>query len=338
METTRLGRTGIMATRSGFGALPIQRVSFDETRAILRRAVESGINFFDTASGYSDSEEKIGYSIADLRDKIYIATKCSGAKNRTDVLSLLERSLERMKTDYVDILQLHNPGELPDPDDPESTYAGLVETKNRGMIRHIGITNHSRDVARKAVETGLFDTLQFPLSAISAVEDFALAELCEKRDIGFIAMKAFCGGLLDDAELAFAGLRTHQNVVPIWGVQRLSELKEIVSLENNPPILTPELTAKIERETKELSGDFCRACGYCLPCPVDIPIPMAARIGLLIHRMPSERFRDEEWQQKLALVEDCIECGDCASRCPYNLDTPNLIKRQRDRYLEWLSA
>ena len=114
METTRLGRTGIQATRSGFGALPIQRISADDARTLMRNAVENGINFFDTASGYSDSEEKIGYALADLRDRIFIATKCSGAKNREDVLTLLERSLDRMKTDYVDILQLHNPGEIPD--------------------------------------------------------------------------------------------------------------------------------------------------------------------------------------------------------------------------------
>ena len=327
-----------MVTRSSFGVLPLQRVDFDTARIILRRAVEAGINFFDTASGYSDSEEKIGYSLSDLRDRIYIATKCSGAANRRDVIEKVEQSLRRMKTDHVDVLQLHNPTTLPDPDDPDSTYAGLLEARERGLTRFIGITNHSRETARTAVESGLYDTLQFPLSAISANEDFELADLCAERNVGFIAMKALCGGLLNDAKLAFAGLRERRHVVPIWGIQKLEELEEFVALEADPPLLTADLREELRVAQQELSGDFCRACGYCLPCPADIPIPMAARIGLLVHRMPSERFRESEWQENLAKVEDCIECGACATRCPYGLDTPELLKRQRAKYLEWLDA
>jgi uncharacterized protein len=337
MQTTRLGRTGIEASRSAFGALPIQRVDFDTARTILRRAVAAGINFIDTASGYSDSEEKIGYALEDLRHEVYIATKCSGAKNREEVLSLLERSLVRMKTDHVDILQLHNPKTLPDPDDPESTYAGLLEARRRGMTRFIGITNHSREVAREAVESGRYDTLQFPLSAISSPEDYALATRCAELDVGFIAMKGFCGGLLTNARIAYAGLRKQPNAVPIWGIQRIEELEEIVALERDPPELTAELEAEIAGEAEALSGDFCRACGYCLPCPADIPIPMAARIAFLVKRMPGD-FAGKEWRDRLAKVDDCIECGDCASRCPYGLDTPALLKRQRGLYLEWLAA
>ncbi|MFW6293932.1 MAG: aldo/keto reductase, partial [Spirochaetota bacterium] len=215
-----------MVSRTSFGALPIQRVDFDTAKAILTRAVDAGITFIDTASGYSDSEEKIGHALAHRRDEILIATKCSGAKNRADVLAKIGQSLERMKTDHVDVLQLHNPSELPDPNNPESTYAGLVEARERGMTRFIGITNHTRSLAARAVESGLYDTLQFPLSAISSAEDFELAALCEKHDVGFIAMKALCGGLLSNARLAFAGLRTHENVVPIWGIQRMEELEE----------------------------------------------------------------------------------------------------------------
>ena len=275
METTRLGRTNLTVSRTAFGALPIQRVDFDTARTILRSALDSDINFIDTAAGYSDSEEKIGYSLSDRRDEFYIATKCSGATDRAAVISLVERSLARLQTDRVDILQLHNPKTVPDPNDPDSTYAGLLEAKERGLTRFIGVTNHSRAVARDAVASGLFDTLQFPLSAISSEEDFALVDQCEKADVGFIAMKAFCGGLLNSARLAFAGLRGYRNVVPIWGIQRLTELEELVALETSPPALTAELMAEVNREKEELAGDFCRACGYCLPCPVDIPIPMA---------------------------------------------------------------
>lgn len=338
MQHTRLGRTDFQVSRTGFGVLPIQRVDFDTARQILRTAVELGVTFFDTASGYSDSEEKIGYALSDLRDEIVIATKCSGASNRQQVLDLVARSLRRMKTDRVDLLQLHNPKVLPDPDDPESTYAGLVEAKKRGMALSIGITNHSRETAAQAVESGRYDTLQFPLSAISAVEDFALADRCRELDVGFIAMKALCGGLLNNARLAFAGLRTREHVVPIWGIQRIEELEEIVALEADPPDLTDELADEIERERAELAGDFCRACGYCLPCPVDIPIPMAARMGLLIDRMPSERFRSDEWQEKMSRVENCTNCRACASRCPYDLDTPALLEKNLAIYRRWLAA
>jgi aryl-alcohol dehydrogenase-like predicted oxidoreductase len=338
MQTTRLGRTNLNVTRTSFGVLPIQRVDFDTARAILRRAYELGINFYDTASGYSDSEEKIGYSLSDVRGDIIIATKCSGAKNRGEVIAKVEQSLSRMKTDYVDVLQLHNPNVLPDPNDPESTYAGLLEAQRRGMTRFIGITNHSRETALEAVKTGLFDTLQFPLSAISAPEDFELAETCASLDVGFIAMKALCGGLLTNARIAFAGLRPYTNVVPIWGIQRIEELQELVALEQNPPELSAEVRAEIAAERQALAGEFCRACGYCLPCPEDIPIPMAARMGLLIDRMPSEKFRSSEWREKMALVENCTECRACVSRCPYDLDTPALLKKNLEIYRRWIAA
>ena len=338
MQTTRLGRTGLHVSRTAFGALPIQRVDFDTAKAILTRAVDGGITFIDTASGYSDSEEKIGYALAGRRDELFIATKCSGAKNRADVIAKVEESLRRMKTDHVDVLQLHNPSELPDPADPESTYAGLLEARERGLTRFIGITNHTRSLAVEAVESGLYDTLQFPLSAISSAEDFELAELCARHDVGFIAMKALCGGLLSNARLAFAGLRPYGNVVPIWGIQRMSELEEILALEADPPELTPALEAEIEREKTELAGEFCRACGYCLPCRVGINIPVAARIGLMIRRLPSARFATEEFQAEMAKVEECIDCGDCRARCPYHLDPPALMKAHRRQYLEWLES
>jgi aryl-alcohol dehydrogenase-like predicted oxidoreductase len=327
-----------MVSRTSFGALPIQRVDFDTAKMILTRAIDAGITFIDTASGYSDSEEKIGYALSDRRNEFFVATKCSGARNRAEVIAKVEQSVERMKTDHVDVLQLHNPSELPDPNDPESTYAGLVEARDRGLTRFIGITNHTRSLAVEAVQSGLYDTLQFPLSAISSAEDFELAALCERHDVGFIAMKALCGGLLSNARLAFAGLRPHANVVPIWGIQKLEELEEILALEAAPPELTPALREEIDRERVELAGGFCRACGYCLPCRVDINIPVAARIGLMIRRLPTGRFASPDFQAEMEKVDECIECGDCRKRCPYHLDPSALMKTHRRQYLEWLET
>lgn len=338
MEKTRLGRTDLWVSRTGFGALPIQRVDFDTARTILRQAYEGGITFFDTARGYSDSEEKLGYALADVRDDIVIATKSSGASDRASLMDRLEISLRNLRTDHVDILQLHNPAVLPDPDDPDSLYAGLLEAKARGMTRFISITNHKLDNALAAARSGLYDTVQFPLSAISSDKDLTLIDVCRQEDVGLIAMKALSGGLLTNATLAFAALRQYDNVVPIWGIQRESELAEFLALEENPPVLDEALRAEIVREKLELSGDFCRGCGYCLPCPAEIPIPMAARMSFLLRRAPSAGFLTAEWQEKMHRIDDCIDCGHCRDNCPYELDTPALLKRMLKDYDAFLEG
>jgi aryl-alcohol dehydrogenase-like predicted oxidoreductase len=334
METTRLGRTGLLVSRTAFGALPIQRVDFDTAQQILRAAFDAGITFYDTARGYSDSEAKLAYALGDVRDQIYLATKASGAKDRAGVMRCIETSLETLGTDRVDLLQLHNPRAWPDPDDPQSLYRGLIDAQEQGMTRFIGISNHRRALAEQAVRSGLYDTLQFPLSAISSDEDLALPALCQEHDVGLIAMKAMSGGLLTDSRVAFAALRRFPNVVPIWGIQRLSELNEFLALEEDPPALDEALKAAIERDRAELAGDFCRGCGYCLPCSVDIPINMAARMSLLMRRAPTARFLEPEWQEQMKRIADCIECGLCRERCPYELDVPALLKKQLADYIE----
>ncbi|MFP4380260.1 MAG: aldo/keto reductase [Candidatus Sumerlaeia bacterium] len=338
MEYIRFGRTDLQVSRTSFGALPIQRVSFDEARALMRRAFEGGVNLYDTARGYSDSEEKIGYGMSDIRDEIIIATKSSGANDRKGVMERLEVSLKNMKTDHVDILQLHNPKQLPDPDDPESAYAGLLEAQKKGMTRFIGITAHALQNAIDAANSGLYDTIQFPLSAISTPEEFALADLCKEKDLGLLAMKAMCGGILDNGRMAFAGLRRYENIVPIWGIQRMSEIDEFLELEENPPEMDAIIEKQIEAAREELSGAFCRGCGYCLPCPADIPIPLAARMTYLLNRAPWQNFVTEEWQEKMQRIEQCKECGQCIVRCPYDLDTPNILKRMLAGYEEFVQA
>lgn len=334
MQKTRLGRTGLMVTRSSFGALPIQRISFDEAKKILLKAYKGGINFYDTARMYTDSEEKLGYAFSDIRKDIIIATK-SVATDRKTLLEHLETSLINMKTDYVDILQLHNPGVLPDPEDPESSYAGMIEAKKKGMVRFVGITNHRIKTAIQAVESGLYDTMQFPLNSISSDIDLELIEICKKKDVGLIAMKAMSGGLITNSASTFAFLRQFDNVVPIWGIQREAELDEFLQLEKNPPELTDELWEVIKRDRTELAGNFCRACGYCMPCPVGIEIPTQARISLLMRRAPYQPFLSDEFKEKMELINKCIECGQCKNHCPYSIDTPNLLKLQLQDYNEF---
>ncbi len=331
MKTTRLGRTGFSVTRTGFGALPVQRLSLEDGARLLRRAYDAGINFFDTARGYTDSEEKIGRALADVRSKLFIATK-SGAGDKAAVLQHLETSLRQMKTDYVDILQLHWPRQLPDPADPNSSYAALAQARKQGKARFIGISNHSLAVARQAAESGLYDTVQYPLSAISSAAELRFVEECAARDVGVIAMKPLCGGLLTNPAPSFAVLRQFDNLVPIWGIQRERELDEILALEAHPPALDAAMLAEVEKLRQELAGDFCRACGYCLPCPANIPIPMAARMGYLLRRMPWQQFLSKEWREKMALIDQCQSCDHCREHCPYQLDPPKLLRKMYEDY------
>ena len=331
MEVTRLGRTNLTVTRTAFGVLPIQRTEMSEAVRILRRAYDAGITFYDTARGYSDSEEKIGHALSDVRDSITIATK-TGARTKGQLLEHLTTSLRNMRTDYVDVMQLHNPDELPDADDPQSSYAGLLEARQKGMARFIGVTNHSLERALASVASGLYDTLQYPLCSISSPEDLALIDSCKAADVGLIAMKPMCGGLLSNMASAFAFLRQFENVVPIWGIQHMTELDELLELGANPPELDGRLRAAIDRDRTELAGEFCRACGYCLPCPADIPIPMAARIHLLVRRLPYQQFLSEAWREQMLRINDCEDCGQCREKCPYKLDPPALLKRALREY------
>jgi len=331
MEKMRLGRTGLRVSRCGFGALPIQRATLDEAKALLRAAFDGGIDFYDTARVYSDSEEKLGHALADVRGDIVIATK-STAKTAADLFKDLETSLRTLKTDHVDILQLHNPAVLPDPKDPGSLYGALLEARRKGMVRFLGITNHRRDVALEAARSGLYDTVQFPFNHLSSPEDVGLAEECEHRDVGFIAMKALSGGLVSNIPATFCYLRQFGGVLPIWGIQRMGELDEFLALEKDPPAMDGGMKAMIERDRTELAGDFCRGCGYCLPCPAEIPIPMAARLSLALKRMPWRQYMTPQWKEQMGRIRDCRDCGHCRKHCPYGLDTPALLKRQLSEY------
>ncbi len=331
MKKVRLGRTGLMVTKTSFGALPIQRISFEAAGELLRAAYEAGVNFFDTANAYTDSEEKIGAALSDVREKIIIATKSAYQKGDPDMVKRnLELSLRRMKTDYIDILQFHNPDFCPGEDDPAYQY--LLEMKRQGVVRHIGITNHRLFVAHEAIDSGLYETLQFPFSVLAGEKDTEVVEKCQKADVGFICMKAMSGGLIREPRATFAFLQRYPNVVPIYGVQRMEELRQWLELDANPPVWDDELAACVERERKELAGDFCRSCGYCLPCPKNIPIPNAARIQFLMTRSPYKPYLTKEWRAGMDRVDECIHCNHCKNHCPFGLDTPSLLASQKVWY------
>ena len=244
MKMIRLGRTDLFVTKNGFGALPIQRISDDAAVKLLRKAYDGGINYFDTARMYSDSEAKIGLALSDVRDKIIISSKTL-ATNTDDFWKDLHTSLSLLKTDYIDIYQFHNPLFCPKPGDGTGLYEAMLEAKAKGMIRHIGITNHRFTVAEEAVNSDLYETLQFPFSYLAGEKEEALVHLCEEKDVGFICMKALAGGLITHSDVAYAFLDQYP-VAPIWGVQKEHELDEFLSYNEDPPALTEERKAFIE--------------------------------------------------------------------------------------------
>ena len=337
MQQIVFGKTGLKVGRTGFGCIPIQRVSYEESTALLQYACERGITLYDTANAYTTSEDRIGTALHHVRDKIVLCTK-SGASTPEGVMEHIENSLRKLRTNYIDVLQFHNPSFLPVPEGVDGLYDLAMKAKAQGKIRHIGITAHSKDRARAAVLSGLYDTLQYPLSYLSTDEELALIGLCREHNVGLLAMKGLCGGLLANARAAFAFLRQYDSVIPIWGMQKMSELEEFLSCEDEPPLLDNALQSAINADKAELSGSFCRCCGYCDPCPEGIPISNAARITFLLRRMVKENFLTPEWQNNMRLIDNCTNCGHCKENCPYGLDVPALLKRQQAGYFRVLSA
>ena len=333
MVTVKIGNTGIIVNKNGFGALPIQRIDSTQAVEILVQAFEGGINFFDTSRAYSDSEEKIGMALSHVREKIHIASKTK-ASNEDEFWSDLKKSLQTLKTDYIDIYQFHNPSFCPKPGDGTGLFEAMLDAKNKGLIKHIGITNHKIHIVMEAIESGLYETIQFPFSYLATENEVKLVEKCKENGVGFIAMKSLAGGLINNSRAAYAYLSLFENVLPIWGVQRINELEEFLEYVQNPPVMTPEIIDLIESDKKILSGEFCRGCGYCLPCPAGIDIPNAARMSLMIRRAPTKYLFGEAWQIKMNKIEDCIDCRHCSDNCPYELDTPNLLRRNLEDYVE----
>ena len=337
MKTVRLGKTGITVPQNAFGCLPIQRDSKEVAVKLLREAYEGGMRFFDTARAYTDSEEKVGEAFDGMRDKIFIATK-THAKTPDGFWKDLETSLKLLRTDYIDIYQLHMAPQCYRPGDGTGMYECLVKAKEQGLIRHIGITAHKLMVAQEIVESGLYETLQYPFSYLSSEKEIALVSACREADMGFICMKALAGGLITRSDAAMAYMSQFDGLVPIWGIQREKELREWLSYMDETPSMTDEIADYIKKEQDELSGSFCRGCGYCLPCPQGIEINNCARMSLMLRRAPSKAWLSEEYQAKMAKIENCINCRQCVKRCPYELDTPELLRRNLEDYKRVLAG
>lgn len=333
IKSIALGSTGIVTQQNGFGVLPLQRVEMDEAVRILRRAYEGGMTFYDTAHAYTDSEEKVGNALSEVRENIFIATK-TDAKNVEGVKEQLENSLKMLKTDYIDIYQFHCVGQCYKPGDGTGMYEFMQELKAKGIVRHIGITTHKVGIAEEIIESGLYETLQYPLSYLSTERELALVEKCKEKNMGFIGMKGLAGGLLTNSKACFAFMSQFDNVIPIWGVQRMSELEEWLAFMDNPVEMNDEIRDYINEDKSKLGGEFCRGCGYCAPCTADITINACARMSLMIRRAPSAGWLSEKWQAEMKKIENCVECGICMTKCPYELPIPSLLRKNYDDYFE----
>ena len=328
MEYIPFGNTGLTVSRVGFGGIPIQRIDAEGTKELFAKLIECGVNYIDTARGYTVSEEYIGYAIEALgcRDRLVLATK-SMAATREAFAKDIETSLHNLRTDYIDLYQLHNPSmdRLDTILAPGGALEALMEAKAAGRIGHIGLTAHSAAVFERALGLDFVESIMFPYNIVET-QGRELVEKCREAGKAFIAMKPMAGGAIEDGRAAIRYLLTDPNVtVVIPGMYQVSEIEENTSFDSSP--LTEEETAAIAHIRSTLTGNFCRRCNYCAPCTVGIQIP-----SVFLFEGYLERYGLEEWARGryagLAVkASACIKCGACESRCPYELPIRDMLEK-----------
>lgn len=339
MRKVRLGKTGLKVSRVGIGGIPIQRPSVQEAVKVIHSALDLGINLIDTSIGYGDSELRIGQAIKGRRDDVIIATKGSWRSADATTTSI-EGSLKRLQVDQIDIWQFHN---IPTPTEwgkflvDGGSLAAAHRAQDQGKVLHIGFSTHNIDVALKGVESGLFETVQFPFDFISDEAAAELVPLTKKHNLGFIGMKPFAGGNITDARLALGWLLRYPTVVPDPGVERVEEVEEIVRIVNHPPRLGEADLKQIESIKAELGKRFCRQCLYCMPCPNGVNIWMTNITRKMHHLWPEEEFY-KIMAGPLESAENCIQCGECESKCPYGFPVREMIQDSLSFYRQLKEA
>lgn len=328
-----LGKTGLMVSEMGFGAIPIIRLSFDEAVRVLRRALDRGVTFYDTAHMYVDSEEKIGQAFDGLRHRVILASKTM-KRDRQGAREDLDLSLRRLRTDYLDLYQLHMVSQETDFQTiigPNGALETVVEAQKQGLIRHLGVTSHSLEMAIRLVQTGLFSTIQFPFNLVEEAAAEQLHPLAQERGLGILAMKPFCGGLVENARVAFAFLRQFPEVIPLPGWDSEARVDEVVDLYETENVVTPEDLAAMARYREELGEQFCRRCEYCQPCPQGVVVTPAMLYGIVAHRMGPAKAAAFA-AKAMESVRLCEACWECAARCPYSLPIPDILQKHLKMY------
>jgi predicted aldo/keto reductase-like oxidoreductase len=327
MRSIELGDTGLVVSEVGFGGIPIQRLSGHGAVNVVRRCLDLGITFLDTANAYTTSEERIGEAISGRRDDLILATKTQ-ARDAKGVAKHLALSLGRLGVETIDLYQFHCVSKEEEYEKvlaPGGPLDVVRQAQASGAVRHVGLTSHSMEIALKAVRSGRFETVMFPFNFIANEAAQELIPLALERGVGFIAMKPLAGGALDDATLAFKYLRQFPHILPIPGVERATEMEEIVAIMEGPAEMTPDEQAAMERMRSELGNRFCRRCGYCQPCPEGISIQTLMIMDSIIRRMPAANVFSD-LTQTVADAEECVECGECEDKCPYDLPIREMIQ------------
>ncbi|MFC1909033.1 aldo/keto reductase [Chloroflexota bacterium] len=336
MDRIRLGKTEMMVSKLGFGSIPIQRLTEEEAVAVVKRCLDLGVTYLDTANSYTTSEEQIGKAIAGRREGLTLATK-SHSRTREGIENDLKLSLKRLGVEYIDIYQFHGVSDVQDMEtvlDPNGPMAVLEDAKKTGVIGHIGVTSHSMNIARELVKTDCFDTIMFPLNFITCEAATELLPIAREHDVGFIAMKPMGGGMLDNATLAFKYLLQFPDILPIPGIEKPYEIEEIVGILNEPSKITEVEWQEMERYRRELGTRFCRRCQYCQPCPEGINTSNMMTFPSAFKRVPPQLLFSRRWAETMEKATECTKCGECETRCPYNLPIREMIAEHRILYEE----
>ena len=333
MEYRVLGKTGLRISRLGLGGIPIQRIDAEGTKKLVHQMAEMGINYIDTARGYTVSEEYLGYALEGIRDKFVLATK-GRATTREDMLADIEKSLHNLRTDYIDLYQFHNPSmqALDAILAPGGALEGALEAKKAGKIGHIGATTHSVEIFARLLELPWVETIMFPYNIVENQAQELIAK-CGEKNIGFICMKPLAGGAIEDGRLALRYIATNENVtVIIPGMAELRELEQNAEAVGDDSPLTEEEMAAAQQVRDSLGTQFCRRCNYCAPCTVGISIPSAFLFEGYLSRYGLADWARDRYKAMEHTAGECIGCGQCETRCPYHLPIREMLKRTAEEF------
>ena len=333
MEYKVLGKTGLKVSRMGFGGIPIQRIDAAGTKPLIRQLLEAGVNYIDTARGYTVSEGYLGEALEGIRDQFILATK-SMSRSKEAMAADIETSLGNLRTNYIDLYQVHNPNmaQLQEVMAPGGALEALVEAREAGKIGHIGITAHSAETFKIALDLPWVETIMFPYNIVETQGEELIAE-CARRNIGFIDMKPLAGGAIEDVTLALRFLRANEDVtVVIPGMAEIREAEQnLAAMENTAPISAEEEQA-MEDIRKSLGTHFCRRCNYCAPCTAGISIPAVFLMEGYLSRYGLEDWAKKRYNAMEKTAADCIECGACETRCPYQLPIREMLKNTAAKF------
>ena len=333
MEYRILGKTGLRVSRLGLGGIPIQRIDAEGTRTLVQKMAELGVNYIDTARGYTVSEEYLGYALEGLRDKFVLATK-GRATSREDMKADIDKSLHNLRTDYIDLYQFHNPSAqaLEEILAPGGALEGAMEAREAGKIGHIGITTHSVAIFAKALELPWVETIMFPYNIVENQAQ-ELIEKCAEKNIGFICMKPLAGGAIEDGRLALRYIAANEHVTEIIpGMAEPRELEENLQGISDTRALTQEELAAFQSIRDSLGTQFCRRCNYCAPCTVGISIPSAFLFEGYLSRYGLEDWARDRYKTMTHTAGECIGCGQCETRCPYHLPIREMLKKTAEKF------